>query len=153
MTRLSLRCCTLLALVVFLLGCPPLIGPYSPTAYENATSLKAEVVAILDRADTPFAENEASIDAVRLKIEQAYEYVRGVPNNQLSAKQWAILKDPDGDLLGKFFKRWEERGSLSAVLKEEYKKLAAEAFDEIICLEANKKKQSECVSAGGVGNV
>jgi len=141
-----------LFMLLALAGCSTLIGPHSPTAYENATSLKAEVLVTLGKANTPYSDNEAEIEAIKLKAEQAYEYVKGVPKNQLSTKQWEILKDPDGDLLGNFLKRWKERSTLSDTIIEEYKKLASDAFDEIICLEANKKEPTECMTDGDSNN-
>jgi|TARA_B100000929_G_scaffold42907_1_gene30544 hypothetical protein len=141
-----------LFMLLALAGCSALIGPHSPTAYKNATSLKAEVLVTLGKANTPYSDNEAEIEKIKLKAERAYEYVRGVPKNQLSAKQWEILKDPNGDLLGKFFKRWKERKTLSDPLIEEYKRLASDAFDEIICLEANKKEATECLAIGDSDN-
>ena len=141
-----------LFMLLALAGCNALIGPHSPTAYENATSLKAEVLLALGKANTPYSDNETEINEIKLKAEQAYEYVKGVPNNQLSAKQWEILKNPNGNLLGKFFKRWEERSTLSEPLIEEYKKLASDAFDQIICLEANKKETTECITNGDSNN-
>ncbi|MDO6562129.1 hypothetical protein Q4488_01930 [Amphritea sp. 1_MG-2023] len=139
-------------LLLLLYGCTPLIGPHSPAAYENATSLKAEVLTVLSKANTPYADNEAAIDVIKLKAEMAYEFVKGVPGSQQSAKQWEILKDPEGDLLGQFFKRWQQRGSLSDILIQEYKALAADAFDEIICLEANKKEATDCIVRGAPNN-
>ena len=139
-------------LFLLLLGCTPLIGPYSPKAYENATSLKAEVLVILSKANTPYAESKTKIEDIMLKADMAYEFVKGVPGNQISAKQWEILKDPKGDLLGKFFRRWKERNTLSKVIIEEYKQLASDAFDQIICLEANKKDETECLVDGGNSN-
>ncbi|RTE67532.1 hypothetical protein EH243_00875 [Amphritea opalescens] len=139
-------------LLFMLYGCTPLIGPHSPAAYENATALKAEVLITLSKANTPYVDNETAIDAIKLKAEMAYEFVKGVPGSQLSARQWEILKDPEGDLLGKFFKRWQERGTLSNILIQEYKALAADAFDEIICLEANKKEATACIAAGDSNN-
>lgn len=139
-------------MILALTGCSALIGPHSPTAYENATSLKAEVLVTLEKANTPYSDNEAEVEGIKLKAEKAYEYVKGVPKNQLSTKQWEILKDPNGDLLGKFFKRWKERSTLSDALIKEYKKLASDAFDEIICLEANKKEATECIAKGDSNN-
>jgi hypothetical protein len=137
-----------LVFLLVLYGCTPLIGPHSPIAYENATSLKADVLTVLDKAKTPYSENKATVEGIQLKAEQAYEFVNGIPHNDLSAKQWKILKKPDGALLGKFFKRWEERGALSDAVIKEYKVLASDAFDEIICLEANKKEATECKTGG-----
>ena len=136
-------------LVLFMAACTPLIGPYSPTAYENATSLKAETLALMDKADEPFANHRVEVEQHQVKLESAYEFVRGVPSNSISAQQWEILIKEDGDLFGKFVKRWEERSTLSAILIEEFKMLVADAFDEIICLEANKQTASECATAQG----
>lgn len=141
-----------LLMLFALAGCSALIGPHSPTAYENATSLKAQVLVTLSKAKTPYADNETEVEKIKLDAEKAYEYVKGVPKNQLSTQQWVILKDPNGDLLGKFFKRWKERSTLSVILIEEYKKLASDAFDEIICLEANKKKATDCITKRGANN-
>lgn len=79
-----------------------------------------------------------------VELRKAHEYVRGVPGNSISAEQWEILIEKDGDLLGKFFKRWQERSTLSPVYIDEFKGLISDAFDEIICLESNKKEPSQC---------
>ena len=136
-------------LVLLLAACTPLIGPYSPTAYENATSLKAETLALMDKADEPFAKHRVEVEQHRVKLQKAYEFVRGFPSNSISAQQWDILIKEDGDLFGKFVKRWEERSTLSSVLIEEFKRLVADAFDEIICLEANKQTATECAAGQG----
>jgi len=130
--------------LLILAACTPLIGPYSPTAYQNATSLKAETLALMDKATQPYAENEQKIDDLNIRINAAYEYVNGMPSNSISAKQWEILKNQEGNLLGKFFSRWKEKGVLSETFVKEFKKLISEAFDEIICLEANKESAVDC---------
>jgi len=130
-------------------GCAPLIGPYSPTAYQNATSLKAATLALMDKATQPYADHEKEVEALRVEIDKAYEFVNGIPSNSISAKQWRILKKADGDLLGKFFLRWKERGVLSPVVIDEFKALVADAYDEIICLEANKKEATKCGAKEG----
>ncbi|HNY70023.1 MAG TPA: hypothetical protein PKH14_04475 [Syntrophorhabdus sp.] len=129
---------------LILVACAPLIGPYSPTAYQNATSLKAETLAVMDRATLPYPDNELSIQELMVKIDAAYEYVNGIPSNSISAQQWMLLKKPDGNLLGKFFHRWKEKGVLSQEYITEFKGLVSDAFDEIICLEANKKNADDC---------
>ena len=134
--------------VLFIVGCTPLIGAYSPTAYKNATSLKAETLAIMLEANEPFNDHKASIDSLNVELSKAYEFVNGFPSNSISAQQWAILINKDGDLLGKFFTRWEERDKLSDVLIIEFKSIISDAFDEIICLEANKEKAADCSNKG-----
>lgn len=137
-------------LVLLLAACAPLIGSHSPTAYQNATSLKAETLALMDKANEPFANHRAEVENHMIELKKAYEFVRGVPSNSISAQQWEILIKADGDLFGKFVKRWEERSKLSDIFIAEFKSLVADAFDEIICLEANKKQASKCATAEGV---
>jgi hypothetical protein len=131
-------------LLMVLSSCTPLIGPCSPTAYQNATSLKAETLALMDKATQPYVENTQKIDDLNVRINAAYEYVNGMPSNSISAKQWEILKNQEGNLMGKFFSRWKEKGVLSETYVKEFKKLISEAFDEIICLEANKESAVDC---------
>ena len=133
-----------LALLLLLGGCAPLIGPYSPIAYKNATDLKAEALALMGKATHPYAQHSAAVDQLFVKLDQAYEFVKGIPSNSISARQWKILIDPNGDLIGKFFLRWRERSTLSPTFIRNFKKLVEDAFDEIICLETNKKEASRC---------
>lgn len=138
-------------LVAFVLmaGCAPLIGAYSPTAYENATSLKAETLAVMDKANEPYASHQTSVEQLDVELGKAYEYVKGLPGNGISARQWEILIKKDGDLTGKFFSRWEKKHTLSRAYIDEYKLIIGDAFDEIICLEANKEKATDCTGSAG----
>jgi len=132
------------AFTFLLAGCVPLIGPYSPTAYQNATSLKATTLALMEKAKQPYVRHQKEVESLLVEIDKAYEFVNGIPSNSISAKQWYILKKPDGDLLGKFFRRWKEKGTLKQTYIDEFKDQIAAAFDEIICLEANKKEATQC---------
>lgn len=129
-------------------GCAPLIGPYSPTAYQNATSLKAATLALMEKAKEPYEIHQKDVESLMVEIDKAYEYVHGIPSNSISADQWNILKKQDGDLLGKFILRWKEKNTLSQTYINEFKDQIADAFDEIICLEANKKKATKCRGQG-----
>lgn len=131
-------------LVIFMQGCEPLIGPYSPTAYKYATSLKAETLALMNKATEPYKSHKAEVFKLSVELNKAYEYVKGVPSNSISAKQWRILIDPDGKLIGKFWVKWKEKKVLSKPFIDEFKKIVSDSFDQIICLEANKEKATEC---------
>jgi hypothetical protein len=137
------------ALIFLLAGCAPLIGPYSPTAYQNATSLKATTLAMMEKAKEPYATHQKEIESLLVEMDKAYEFVNGIPSNSISAKQWHILKKADGDLLGKYVLRWKERGTLTQIYIDEFKGPITDAFDEIICLEANKKEATKCSEKGG----
>lgn len=137
------------ALIFLFAGCVPLIGPYSLTAYQNATSLKVTTIALMTKATEPYAAHQKEVEYLINEIDKAYEFVNGIPSNSISAKQWYILKKSDGDLLGKFILRWKEKGTLTQTYIDEFKGPISDAFDEIICLEANKKDASECNEKGG----
>ncbi|MFQ5703470.1 MAG: hypothetical protein ACE5HT_05540 [Gemmatimonadales bacterium] len=107
-------------------------------AYENATSLKAEALALMDRAVDPFQMHGDEVHYFMTRVEAAYEYSKGIPKNGPSAAQWEILRARDGALLWGFFDLWKRRGTLIAGDIEAGKKNVADAFDSIIRLEAEK---------------
>jgi hypothetical protein len=119
-----------------------LITPYDPTSYRHATDLKAESLLLIEKgADAP-AAHAAEIQALRLKMRQAYEYERGKGTpNVTTVKQWELLNDPDGALLGGFLKKWQadNKGQSEAFLNGISRNVGA-AFDQIIKLENSKVK-------------
>jgi hypothetical protein len=139
---------SLVLLIGLASACTPLIGPYSPVAYQNATSLKAETLALMDKATEPYDTHKAEVDKLFVEAEKAHEFVKGIPSNSISARQWEILIKRDGDLMGKFFARWGERKTLNAEFIREFKAIVSDAYDEIICLEANKKAAAQCSAKG-----
>ncbi len=136
------RSAAILLLGLFLLSCAS-ISPYSSTAYEQATSLKVEALALMTKATEPFDEHRQEVESLITKVNKAYEYAKGRPKNQFSTRQWEILKDPDRNLLGGFLKRWENESTLSKAYTDGGKKLVADAFDTIIALESGKAKPTQ----------
>jgi len=129
-------------------GCAPLIADYNAEAYKNATSLKAETLAMIDKAGESYGRHRRDVDTLTTKINAAFEYSAGFASNQLSAQQWNILRNPDGNLYGSFVRLWQARGTLGAGYRSEKKIDIAEAFDYLICLEANKREPRPCSAAG-----
>ena len=132
-------------LAVLAVACTPLIAGYSLEAYRYATSLKAETLAIMAKADEPFAQHAAEVSALRIRMAAAQEFAAGMPLNQLSARQWRIMNDPDGGLAGEYWVVWEQQGTISTAARTAQIQQVSHAFDEIICLEANKEKNTRCV--------
>lgn len=133
-----------LLLLLLMTACAPLIGPYSETAYKNATDLKPKTLAAMDKAEEPYATHKADIEALVVELKAAHEYVNGVPQNGFSARQWELLTREDGNLFGTFHAMWKEQSTLKRPFVNEFKGQISEAFDEIICLEANKKSPTSC---------
>ena len=130
----------LLCLSALAVGCAPRLAPFSELAYEQATALKVDALALTSRANEPFARHREAVADLTLRVEKAYEFARGRPRNEISTQQWEILKDPERNLLGGFLRRWESASTLSPAFIEEARRLIADAFDTIIGLESGKIK-------------
>ena len=130
-------------IVSILAACSNLIAVYSQTAYEQATSIKAESLVLMNKATEPYSQHAQEVAALMLNVDKAYEYAKGRPRNEISTEQWARMKDPNSNLLGGFLKRWQEQGRLSPVFVKEAEAQIAEAFDQIIELESGKNKAHE----------
>jgi hypothetical protein len=134
--------------IVLIVGaCAPLIAEFSLEAYKNATTLKAETAALIDKAGEPYSAHAEEVAALTTKMNVAYEFAAGLPSNQLSAQQWQIMRDPNRNLYGGFVSLWKDQGTLSAAFRREKKTQISRAFDYIICLEANKKETTPCPAA------
>ncbi|KNG93592.1 hypothetical protein [Pseudaestuariivita atlantica] len=142
--RLRLALFTLV--MVFVAACEPLISPYRETAYQNATTLKARSAALVAKASDPYPQHRTEAEALLVAVDAAYEYSRGLPRNEVSAKQWDIMRDPNGNLLGGFIGRWRDKGRLNPFVRDEGAELIAEGFDTIICVEINKRAADSCTN-------
>jgi len=138
----------ILEIAVFV-ACNPMISLYSEHAYNQATSLKVETLTLMNKAAEPYAKHNEKIEVLMLNLKKAHEYAKGRVNNELSARQWEIMIDPEKNLAAGFFRRWEEKGTLSEVFIEEVRNgLISPAFDLIIGLEAGKVRPEEARIVG-----
>lgn len=135
-------------------ACAPLIAQFNAEAYKNATSLKAETLSLIDKSGEAYSTRKKEVEVLTTKIDAAYEYVAGLPNNQITAQQWQVLRDPNGVLYGAFVRVWQRQGTVSPAFRTQCKLQMAEAFDQIICLEANKQAATSCarVAAAQAGS-
>ncbi len=105
-------------------------------AYDKAVSLKVDSLALMDNAIESYATYENEATELTLRLEKAYEYAKGKPQNKIITKQWLIIKDPERHQIGGYLNRWKEKGTLSKIFIEESKKTIAEGFDQVIGLES-----------------
>ena len=119
-------------------ACAHVVSPYSHTAYQQATSLKARSLRVMDRATMPWSESSGVVERLQTDLDVALEYAKGRPKNGFSTAQWERLLDPEGHLLGGFLARWEGEGTLGPTFIVEAKRLVADAFDTISGLESGK---------------
>ena len=116
------------------------ISPYSPVAYQQATSLKAESLSVLEKATTAYDDHRAEAETLRLDLDKAFEYAKGRPKNEISTQQWALIREPNKHLVGGVLKRWQSEGKLSAIFVAEVRGQISDAFDYVIGLEIRKNK-------------
>jgi hypothetical protein len=135
----------ILLLALAISGCSSFTSKYDEIAYEQATALKVDSLALMDKANEPYSIHEDAIQELVVKVDKAYEYAKGRPKNEIITQQWSIIKDPNRNLLGGFLKRWKEKGTLSDIFIKEAKGNVALGFDQIIGLESGliKPESSE----------
>lgn len=119
------------------------ISVFSPEAYKQAVELKVESLELISFATEQYSDYEEEVIYLKTELRKAYEFAKGRPNNEISAGQWEILINEEGNLLGGFLKRWETEGTLSEMFVTEMKMLISDAFDTIIGLESGKIDPSE----------
>jgi len=127
-------------LALLLATCAPTISPFSATAYEQATSLKVDALALMGKATEPYRKHGDDVVALKLRLAKAHEFALGRPRNEISTQQWAILTDTSRHLLGGFLARWQRDSALSAAFVADAQAEVGRAFDTIIGLESGKLK-------------
>lgn len=129
-----------LAVALLLAGCAP-GATFDPIAFEQTKGLKAEALALMDRAGEPYADHRAQVDTLRARLSRAYAREQGRPNNAKTLQQWDIVMAPQGHLLAGFLALWERRSVLDETFIDEARVQVADAFDEITGLENGKLRQ------------
>jgi hypothetical protein len=133
-------CVTMLFLLAFA-ACST-ISTYDQTAYLQAVNTKVDALALMAKAVEPYTNYRNEVAQFLIELDKAYEYERGRPLNTDTIKQWNILRNPAGDLLGGFLKEWKDEGKLLPVYVERKRAQIGTAFDQIIQLESGKIKST-----------
>jgi len=131
-----------LSLIILFWSCST-ISVFSPEAYKQAVDLKVESLEVISFATMPYSDYKEEVEDLKTELNKAYEFSKGRPKNETSTKQWEILINPDGNLLGGFLKKWKEEENLSQMFVTEMQILVGDAFDTIIGLESGKIDPSE----------
>ena len=129
----------LIPLLILSLGCASTIANYDQVAYENATSLKVETLALMDRAGDPYDHHATDIADLSMRLQKAKEYAQGFQHNEDVITQWTTLVGDSG-ILGRFFNEWHSQPISPPAYLQDKKERVASAFDKIIALEGRKNK-------------
>lgn len=138
-------------------SCKTLITTYDQYSYTQLSSVKVEVLNMMDKAESDYSSNEKDIIEVIKKVEKAKEYDSHKPNNEIMASMWIVLYErinsnslegvsghqyPKG-----FFPKWKSEKKQSEIFIKEAKLIIADLFDLILDLESKKLKEAEAQSA------
>jgi len=142
--RLSSKLRTIAFVVglIALVGCASISG-FDRQAYIYTTSVKVDALNVMDLATSDYAAHSKEVKELQTQLQKIYEYEKNRPKNEITLKQWDILLNSEGHLLGGFLKRWETQKTLSKTFVNEAKKLVDKAFDQIAGLESKKIKASD----------
>ncbi len=132
--------------ILGLLGCASTISTYDQYAYAQTTSLKVESLALMAKAVDSVNNYLPAISDIQMKLNKAYEYEKGRPNNAISTQMWQTLIDPEKHLLGGFLKRWQDEKRLSAGFIGNETKIIGDAFGFIAELESKKINPNDAQS-------
>jgi hypothetical protein len=130
---------SILLFLYYFIGCTT-SAIFNQRAYEQDVSTKVDALALMDKADQPYIQHADEIGQLELNIEKAYQYAKGLPNNDETVAQWEIIKDTTKNSLFGFLKRWKEENKLNRAFIEGAKKNVSDGFDQVIELESGKRK-------------
>lgn len=119
------------------------ISTFDQQAYKNITSLKVDARNVTASADQSYSSHQKEVKELRTNLEKAYEYDAGRPKNEITVKQWDLLLDPEGNLLGGFLKEWKESGKLLPGYVKSKQTQIGRGFDTISGLESGKLKPAD----------
>lgn len=116
------------------------MAKFDSYSFEKTIELKTKTLAVLDKSIENYSENAIRAKILLLELQVHYDYEKSKAHNELSAKQWENLINPESSLLIKYLMLWRTNEKLSPEFIQEAKKLINEAFDKIITLETKKEK-------------
>ncbi|MBN2684825.1 MAG: hypothetical protein JXR40_06060 [Pontiellaceae bacterium] len=82
--------------------------------------------------------NVAEAKSIVVRVRKAQAYAKGIPNNDKTVAQWALVADPQGGGIAGYINDWKDAGEFSAFEVEESLPDIKQQFDAIIGLEAAK---------------
>jgi len=134
-------------------SCSTSIATYDQYSYSQNSSLKVEVLKLVEKSSEPYYDHQAAIEKVVTDVQKAMEYDIHKPKNAMMARMWNILWKRiqseekkklvrDSVKVG-FFPFWRENGSTSPMFAIEARIQISEMFDTILDLEAGKIRESD----------
>ena len=113
---------------------------FSESAYNTDKAIKAETLALIDRAKNraPYSGVSADVDALMAKVDQTIAAERKRTKNDPTVAQWNKIKTQ----LTSLFNMWKTKGSLSPSFATDAKSQMGGLFDILINTENDKRTHS-----------
>jgi hypothetical protein len=113
---------------------------FSQNAYDADKELKAESLALIDKAKgrAPYSSVATDVATLMQKIDSAIGVEKGRTKDAPTIAQWQTIKSQ----LSHFFDLWKAKGTLSPAFVDEGKKQVASLFDTLISTEGDKRARS-----------
>lgn len=113
---------------------------FSQSAYNTDKEIKADALALVDRANNraPYSGVAADVDQLMEKVDQAIGSEQGRTKNAPTVGQWKKIKTQ----LSSFFEMWKTKGALSPAFVEDAKTQVGSLFDILIKTEDAKRQRS-----------
>jgi hypothetical protein len=117
------------------------VVPQDLETLTSLQSLKIDAISIMKKGAKSYSSMAPQINEYKAKMNDQiiYEEKKG-ENNTKTVQMLEILSNPEGSLLGGFFKRWENEGKLNGPFIKEIAGVVSKNFDKVINLEKKKKK-------------
>ncbi len=146
--RLLKHVCAVLACVSLSLtqfGCPTTGSflsstQFSDTAYNTDKQLKADSLALIDRAKnkTPYKSVDEDVNGLMNKIDATIATEQKRTKNDPTVAQWKKIKTQ----LTSLFNMWKTKGTLSPAFVDDAREQVASLFDILINTENDKRARS-----------
>ena len=140
----------ILFLVIFVSSCKPLIATYDEYSYTQLSSVKVDVLNVIDKSTENYADHAAEVEDVLTETHKAMEYDIHKPKNEVMAKMWTVLNnlltdstalmpgDSKSHLKG-ILASWKREGKFSGTtFTSDVKEQIGEGFDLLLELESRK---------------
>ena len=113
---------------------------FSESAYKTDLEIKADAIALIDRAKNraPYPKVAADVDRLMAKVNQAISAEQLRPKNAPTVAQWMKIREQ----LTNLFALWKKQGSCSPAFASDARTQVGGLFDILIKTENDKRKQS-----------
>lgn len=136
-----LPCAAILVSTLLMGSCFWVKAKYNPIGLQYAVTVQTEAPLLMGKATESFYLCKKEVYQLMSTVEEAYENAKILTKNQAITGIWDILRNPDGNRLGKFMKMWEKEGKLDKKTVALYIKWVNDDLKTLVEKEKKKGKK------------